>query len=114
MATAKPHRPLVQRVAIGLLLLALLIAVAAALLWPRLRARALLGTAYGARIACTCHYVERRDLAQCRQDFPPSMSTVRLSDDAGAGRITASVPLLATQSARYQPETGCLLERWMQ
>ena len=29
------------------------------------------GTAYGARVACSCHYVGGRDIEDCRKDFEP-------------------------------------------
>jgi hypothetical protein len=37
---------------------------------------------------------------------------VSLSEDAEKRSITGSVPLLARQSADFQPERGCQLETW--
>ena len=65
---------------------------------------------YGARTACACRYLGNRDLASCATDFEPGMEMVRLSEDADARRITASVPLIASRSARFEAGYGCTLE----
>ena len=70
------------------------------------------GTDFGARIACSCHYVEGRDIDQCRADFEPGMSMVRLSLDEDAQTVTAAVPMLASTRARYREGWGCVLEPW--
>lgn len=70
------------------------------------------GTAYGARVGCSCRYVGGRDLADCRKDYEPGMDLVSLSEDPEAKSVTASVPLLASQTARYREGYGCVLERW--
>jgi hypothetical protein len=71
------------------------------------------GAAFGARIACSCRYIAGRGLKDCRKDFEPGMQVVVLRDDADARSVTAYVPLLARETARYQPGYGCLLERWV-
>jgi hypothetical protein len=91
--------------ALGLLLLALL-----AWNWSALRARAAVGAAYGARIGCSCRYVEGRDLKSCEADKEPGMGLVHLADRPQDRAVTASVPLLATRSARLKPGWGCLLD----
>lgn len=70
------------------------------------------GTAYGARVGCSCRFVEGRALRDCRKDFEPGMSMVRLSEDREAKSVTASVPLLASATATYRQGFGCVLERW--
>jgi hypothetical protein len=96
-----------RRIAIGtgVLLLALL---AAAFLYARsLTPQLELGTGYAARVACACRYIGNRSLASCRTDFEPGMEPIRLSDDPATKTVTASVPLIASRSARYDPVLGC-------
>ena len=73
-------------------------------------AQAELAVGYGARTACACRYLGNRDLASCATDFEPGMEMVRLTEDADARRITASVPLIAARSARFEVGYGCTLE----
>lgn len=70
------------------------------------------GTAYGARTACSCRYVAGRPLGDCEKDFEPGMELVLLSDDPQTKTVTASVPLLASATARYRDGFGCVLEPW--
>ena len=74
--------------------------------------QAIAGTAYGARVACSCRFVGGRDLGDCEKDFEPGMGLVSLSEDADAKSVTASVPLLASQTATYKEGYGCVLEKW--
>ena len=66
-----------------------------------------LGVGYGARVACGCRYIEHRTLASCYKDFEPGMEVIRLSDDPSTKTVTASVPLLARRSVRFDTELGC-------
>ena len=59
----------------GLILFALLAALAWN--WSTLRARAQLGSAYGARLTCSCRYVEGRAMGSCQGDKEPGMAMVR-------------------------------------
>lgn len=68
------------------------------------------GTAYGARVGCSCRFVQGRDLKSCESDFEPGMGLVSLYEDKDKKRVTASVPLLARHSAHYAGDTGCLLD----
>lgn len=68
-----------------------------------------IGTAYGARIACSCHYIGGRDLNDCEKDFEPGMELVGLSLDDEKRRVTASVPLLASATAEYREGWGCVI-----
>lgn len=74
--------------------------------------RALTGTAYGARVACSCRFIGGRDLKDCEKDFESGMGMVSLSEDASAKSVTASVPLLASQTATFKEGYGCVLEKW--
>jgi hypothetical protein len=66
-----------------------------------------LGVGYGARVACGCRYIGNRPLADCYKDFEPGMEPVSLSENAATKTITASVPLLVSRSATYDPILGC-------
>ena len=91
-------------------LLALILFGLLACAGPTLDARAKLGAAYGARIACSCRYVEGREMASCADDKEPGMALVRLSDVPEDRAVRASVPLLASRTARFKPGWGCLLD----
>lgn len=75
-------------------------------------ANAVTGTSYGARVACSCRFVGGRDLKDCEKDFEPGMALVSLSENADAKSVTASVPLLASQTATFKEGYGCVLEKW--
>lgn len=94
------------------LAIALVVFAAAAWFWGPIHARAVAGAAFGARIGCSCHYVEGRSLGQCREDFEPGMSFVHLSEDAETRSVTARVPLLSRQTAVFRDGQGCMLEKW--
>ena len=93
----------------ALVLLALL---AALLVWkfPSMKAQAELGSAYAARIGCSCRYVQGRSLDSCQTDFEPGMEMVSVGEDPDTKTITGSVPLLASRSAHYAGASGCLLD----
>lgn len=85
--------------------------------WQGLREKALVGASYGARIGCVCRVVSQRSLASCQGDIDVAGLTgvagmVTLSEDIDQGTISASVPLLARQTASYRDGRGCLLEPW--
>ncbi|TPG17545.1 hypothetical protein EAH79_00485 [Sphingomonas koreensis] len=66
-----------------------------------------LGVGYGARVACGCRYIEGRPLDSCYKDFEPGMEVIHLADDPHTKTVTASVPLLASRSVRFDAELGC-------
>ncbi|MCC6828215.1 MAG: hypothetical protein IT550_08305 [Novosphingobium sp.] len=71
------------------------------------------GTAYGARIGCSCHYVAGRPIGDCSRDLSePGLGLVMLSADDETKSVTARVPLLASQTAQYRKGWGCVLEPW--
>lgn len=80
--------------------------------WTPLRGYALTGTSYGARVACSCRFVGGRPLGDCRKDMERAVGWVSLSEDAGAKSVTASYPLIASQTATYREGWGCQLEPW--
>ena len=80
--------------------------------WRPLNAWGTAGAAYGARVACSCRHIQERSLGDCRNDFKPGMTLIRLSEDAEARSVTASLPLLVSQTATFRPGEGCLLEPW--
>ncbi|WP_237245976.1 hypothetical protein [Sphingopyxis witflariensis] len=81
------------------------------LIWkfPSFKAQAELGSAYAARVGCSCRYVQGRSLDSCQSDFEPGMELVSLAEDPATRTVTGSVPLLASRSARYAGASGCLL-----
>ena len=80
----------------------------------RLRGDAIAGTAYGARVACSCRFVAGRSMKDCEKDKLAGMEMVRLSADEAAKSVTASVPLLASDTAAYRTGYGCVLQSWRQ
>jgi len=89
--------------------LAVLLAIFAIWKFPSFKAQAELGSAYAARVGCSCRYVQGRSLESCQSDFEPGMEMVSLSEDPATKTVTGSVPLLASRSARYAGASGCLL-----
>lgn len=90
-----------------LLIIAVIAAATAAWNWSYLIGNARLATAYGAHVGCSCRYIGGRDLDDCEKDFEPGMETVSLSDDPEAKEVTASVPIIASATARFDPASGC-------
>jgi membrane protein DedA with SNARE-associated domain len=90
----------------------LLLIVAGYAVWklPTWRAMAQTGAAYGARMGCSCRFVEGRAIGSCATDLEPGMEAVSLSENAEAKSVTARVPLLASRTARFVAGTGCMLE----
>ena len=95
-------------------LLIVLLAAAIALVWnwQPISANAQVGAAYGARVACACRYIGGRDLESCRADFVEGMDFVSLSEDEEERSVTASVPLLASDTAVWHEGEGCRLQNW--
>lgn len=68
-----------------------------------------IGTAYGARVACSCHYVGGRDIEDCRKDFEPGMELIRLAVDGERKRVTASALLIESATAEFREGWGCVM-----
>lgn len=97
----------------NLLLLALVIALAlTAWFWTRMRTAAVARTSYAAQTACLCRFAAGRALSSCQADPAIKQDWVGLHEDAGARTLTASVPLLAEQTSRWSPDTGCVQDAW--
>jgi hypothetical protein len=94
-------------------LVLLMLAGLLAWFWGPLNGYAITGASYGARVACSCHYLGGRGLDDCRKDFEPGMELVMLSADEDTKSVTARFPLLATQTATYYEGQGCRLEPWV-
>lgn len=88
----------------------LLLAGVLAWKWTVWRAHAEVGAAYGARMTCSCRYVEGRSMDSCKGDTEPGMHIVAIADDPHAMAVTGSVPIMATRTARYRRGFGCLLD----
>jgi hypothetical protein len=91
-----------------------LIAVAAALSWQWdwISGQASAATAFGARTACSCRFVGGRDLRSCKGDFVAGMEAVFLSQDVDAQSVTATVPMISSDTAHFHEGFGCVLESW--
>jgi hypothetical protein len=97
-----------KRVALWSALAIAIALIAAGLLYARaMRPQLELGTAYAARVGCACRYIGNRPLKDCRKDFEPGMELIRLSENAAEKSVTASVPLLASRTTRFDPLLGC-------
>ncbi len=108
-STQNPQNP-GRRRWILLLLLVAIIASGAAFLYPGWKAQAEAGVAYGARVGCSCLYVQGRNLDSCESDFEPGMGMVSLSKDDATKTATAKVRFLTSRSARFSGANGCILD----
>jgi hypothetical protein len=73
-----------------------------------LKGNAKLGAGYASHLACSCRYIEGRDLNSCLSDFEPGMELVTVTDNPETKTITASVPLLAKAMAQRRGTNGCM------
>jgi hypothetical protein len=113
MATVNPALPSPQRTRRRALLFGLALILGLLVwFWGPLNSYAIAGTSYGARVACSCKFLGGRSLADCRKDFEPRMELIMLSEDVEAKSVTATFPLLSSQTARLQPGEGCRLDPW--
>ena len=100
-----------RRLVIALALLAL---VVAALVWFRapIAGYGQTSAAYAARVACSCRYAGGRSLEDCEKDKLAGMELVQLSEDAAEKSVTATFPLVASETARWRDGYGCVLAPW--
>lgn len=77
-----------------------------------IRGNADAGTAYMARVACSCRFVAGRSLEDCARDKLDGMELITLVEDGEAMSVTARFPLVAAHTANYRKGYGCVLERW--
>lgn len=78
--------------------------------WPEWRAAAQAGSAYAARITCSCRYIQGRSAESCARDIEEDASLVSISDNPDDKMVTGSIPLLGKASARFRPGYGCLMQ----
>ncbi len=98
-----------RAVLVVLALFVLVLAAVVAYNFSFIRGQLDVGTAYGARVACSCHYVGGRELDDCYKDFEPGMELIGLSLDTENRRVTASVPLLESATAEFREGWGCVM-----
>ena len=60
------------------------------------------GTAYTARVACSCRFVGGRDLDDCGKDKLAGMELISLKEDVEAKSVTARFPLIISETATYR------------
>lgn len=99
----------------GLWLLALIALVAGGTAWAfrePIGGYGAIGSAYAARVGCSCRFVAGRSLEDCAKDKLPGMEAVTLVDDPEARSVTARFPLVAEATATYREGYGCVLEKW--
>ncbi len=98
------------------LVVVLVLASVAAIGWfanrDTINGYALTGTSYAARVACSCRYIGGRSLDDCAKDKVAGMELVSLSEDAKAKSVTATFPLVTSQTATFRKGYGCVLEKW--
>ena len=70
------------------------------------------GTAYTARVACSCRFVAGRSLEDCEKDKLPGTELITLVDNVDAKSVTARFPLVTDSTARYREGYGCVMEKW--
>lgn len=70
------------------------------------------GSAYAARVGCSCRFVAGRSLQDCQKDKLAGMELVTLADDSDAKSVTARFPLITAHTATYREGYGCVLEPW--
>ncbi|MXO86768.1 hypothetical protein GRI38_12105 [Altererythrobacter aurantiacus] len=94
---------------------AVLIAIVLAVIWfyrAPIEGYAAAGTAYSARVACSCRFVAGRALEDCEKDKLAGMGLVRLSENVEERSVTASFPLIYSDTAEYREGYGCVLRSW--
>ena len=71
---------------------------------------AAVGAAAMAKVACSCVFVEQRDLGACRADDPPGFEGVSVEIDRARQVATGSVIGVIRRTAVYTSQYGCTLE----
>lgn len=98
---------------LSIVLLAVAVAGGAYWMWREtIDGYAVAGASYGAHAMCSCRYIGGRDMGSCKADFEDGMQAVFISEDEDEKSVTAWVPLLSLQTARYSEGYGCVLDGW--
>ena len=97
---------------VGLLVLASVLAVAWFANRTTIQGYATTGASYAARVGCSCRYIGGRSIGDCAKDKVGGMELVRLSDNPAEKSVTATFPLVASQTATFREGYGCVLEEW--
>lgn len=71
---------------------------------------AAVGPAAMAKVACSCVFVERRELAACRADDPPGFEGISVEIDRSRQVATGSVMGVISRTAVFTSQYGCTLE----
>lgn len=95
-----------------LLIVALIAGVLAYAFRELIHGYASVGTAYAARVGCSCRFVAGRDLEDCEKDKLGGMELVTLVEDVEAKSVTARFPLVTSSTASFREGYGCVLEEW--
>ena len=112
LATAKT-RSRKSRLWLWLILLVTALLGAAWLAWgDGLRKTGGVGSAYAARVACSCRFVAGRSMDDCAKDKLEGMELISLSEDAASKSVTASIPFIASDTASYREGYGCVPQEW--
>lgn len=94
----------------------LVLASIAAIAWftnrTAINGYAMAGASYAARVGCSCRYIGGRSIGDCAKDRVPGMELVSLSENPADKSVTASFPLVASQTATYREGYGCVLGSW--
>ncbi len=80
--------------------------------WGSIGGQASAATAYAAKTACSCRYLGGRDLDSCQGDFVAGMGAVFVSQDETEQSVTATVPLVSSDTAHFHSGFGCVLDNW--
>ena len=112
---AKAKRSGMGRTLVWLVLIILGVSAAAAYTYRApINGYAQIGSAYAARVTCSCRFVAGRSMADCEKDKLAGMELVTLVDDVEAKSVTARFPLITAHTATYREGYGCVLEPWQQ
>ena len=95
----------------GVLALTCLLIAVVVWQWPHWRALGQAGSAYAARITCSCRYVEGRSAESCQRDIEEAGSMVSITEMPDEKAIKGSVFMLGHATALYKEGYGCLMQR---
>ncbi len=71
---------------------------------------AAVGAAAMAKVACSCVFVEHREIAACRADDPPGFEGISVEIDRSRQVARGSVMGVVSRTAVYTSQYGCTLE----